>query len=374
MPQRTFRFTFAIVLSLFAVFVFLLTLTPSVADAQSATPAPTATPVCGPGYDWTPWGGCRPVVQPCPAGTIDLNGNGNNDGGDDCQALDILPRPSNCAPRPGGPHLTRRGHVACALPWSLNGQSLQVLGAAGCMDVTRTPYPRAMVGLQTTFAITGLFPQVNNIAEGQPGWYRLQSGNSWATEGQYLHERYGHITVDSRGQLAFNTNAVLAGDSHPYPSLNNVRAQLVFSLPPADDSFRWSVMGLSGASGGGLSQPMEKIFAFSSYPDGRPYPISYYGPDKDGLNRLPAFRLQLRSTWGLYYLVEWDNFYVNGNNAYVRGTHEQHVVPLGQYFAYRAWDERQTVDSPSVELLYCNASPSGYIPVPVVEAQSVITR
>lgn len=374
MRQSTYRIHVAFSLCLMAVVMALLSARPGFVEAQASTPTPTATPVCGPGYDWTPWGGCRPIVVPCPSGTIDINGNGNNDGGDDCQPLDPIAPPSSCALWPTGPYLTSANYAVCGLPFSMNAQPLAVWGAPGCIDLTRTPYPRALVGLKTTFKINGLFSSVEDVDVGDADWYRIQPGTFWGTEGQYLHEHYGHITVDSLGQLAFDTKALLSGDPHRYPSRNNIRARMVFSLMPLDGVFQWTTTGLSGETISGLSSsPLETQFAFSSYPYGRPYPTANNGPDKTRQNTLPAFQVRLRSSWDLYYIVEWDNYGVDGSNAYVRGTHEQHILPLGRYYSYRAWDRQQA--RAGVESIYCNAAPNGgYIPVPVIEAQAVVTR
>ena len=336
---------------------------------------PTATPTCPPGQEWTPWGGCRAIPQPCSAGTIDINGNGNNDGGSDCQPLDSLTKPTYCAVWPAGPGLTAQGFVNCSLPLSMNGQPLRVTSGAGCVDVTRKPYPRAVVNTKTTFTVNGLFSNVQNIVRGQPGWYRLSPDNGpWATEGLYLHENYGNVTFDANGRPAFNTDALLAGDSYPYPSFNNLRAIVRLFIAGSDDTFRWTVTGLDGATASTVnSAPVERVFAFASYPLGRPYPISNIGPDRVGQNTLPAFHVALRATWEAWLMVEWDNYFVDGNNAYVRGAHEGYAIRLGDYYSYRAWDRQQPLAG--VESIYCNASAnSEYMPVPVLEAQSVLKQ
>lgn len=337
------------------------------------TPTPTATPICPPGEEWTPWGGCHLIVVPCPGGTIDINGNGNNDGGGDCQPLDVLPKPMNCAIWPGGPYLPPEGYATCALPLFLNGQPLTLMGAAGCVDVTRKPYPRAMVNTATLFTINGIFPGVRNLRVDQPGGYRLRPDlDPWTTEGLFIHERYGNLTIDSTGRPAFNTQALLSGDSHPYPSLNNLRANLIFFVPGLNGTFQWTVKGQSGATLlSRTSGPIDKVFAFASYPTARSAFIEESGPDLNGHNTLPAFQVALRSTWDVWLMVEWDNYSVNGNNAYVRSNHEGYGIRLGAYYSYRVWDEQQSLTG--VQSIYCNASATGgYIPVPVLEAQAIL--
>jgi hypothetical protein len=127
---------------------------------------------------------CRPIQQPCPAGTIDLQGNGVNDGGDDCQPLDVLPAPDDCALLTSNPLNTKEGQVACALPWQMNGAPVIVDSAVGCVDVDRKPYPRTMVNLtdDTTLRLAGLVPS-EGLAQpfGAPGWYRVTG--DWRVQG-----------------------------------------------------------------------------------------------------------------------------------------------------------------------------------------------
>ena len=72
----------------------------------SAQAAPTATPTpdCPPGEFWDPFmTRCRPIRQDCPAGKIDVNGDGSV-----CEALDTLPAPSGCVAWPTGPGYASR--------------------------------------------------------------------------------------------------------------------------------------------------------------------------------------------------------------------------------------------------------------------------
>jgi hypothetical protein len=371
------RIVLALVVCLSALFMTAAT-GYSVPKANAyLAPTPTATPTCPPDYEWTSWGGCRPIPKPCPSGTIDVNGNGNNDGGNDCQALDTIITPSICGAWPPPGLLGPEGGVACALPWSLNGQSVVLLGATGCLDITRTPYPRAMVGVPTTFEIRGLFDGVATIPDDLPGGYRLSSV-PWATEGLYLHERYTAISYDYLGRPAFNTRSLLGSDPYPYPSLNNVRAYLLFQMATDPNRILWTTESFSGAplTGGlpGNRVTLESGYPRSSFPLSRYwYQISNYGPDKYGQNVLTAFKVRVETAWQLYLVAEWDAYYVDGNNAYTRGAHQGVVAPIGSpYESYRAWDGRQSL-SFGAQSVYCNAQ-DGYLPVPVLEAQSVLKR
>jgi hypothetical protein len=128
-------------------------------------PTPTATPTCPPDYEWTSWGGCRPIPKPCPGGTIDVNGNGNNDGGNDCQALDTIVTPSICGAWPSPGPLGPEGSVACALPWSLGGQSVVLLGATGCLVVCKlNSATNDLSGFTACDSVTPLQRQIQEVS------------------------------------------------------------------------------------------------------------------------------------------------------------------------------------------------------------------
>lgn len=339
---------------------------PAAASPADQAPAPTPTPVCGPDFDWTPWGGCRPVQQPCPAGTIDVNGNGVDDG--DCELIDTIPPIDGCALADGVPNAD--GHVGCVLPW---GQRLTA--AVGCLDIGRTPYPRAIVGVPVELLVERILPpsRLAGVAFGSPGSYRLSTSEAWTTEGLYLHERYGPTSTDSFGRRAFDTRGLLAGDAHPYPSLNNVRAYLKFTLDTGAGGVSWMTDRWPSFRPGGLGAPFKTIYPRASFPLPDYADIfSPYGPALNGANNLPAFKLRVRSYWRLTLTAEWDTYDVNGSNQYVRTGHMRVERPFGmEFMSLRAWDDRQA--PAGVGDIYCNAA-AGYVPVPVIEAQTVLQR
>ncbi len=320
-----------------------------------------------------------PTPPPCPAGTIDINGNGRDDGGDDCQDLDIVTQPGTCLPSPDGGRLpSREGQVECFLPLSMGGMALSLGDSVGCLDVLRAPYPRTMVRLQepTKFTIVGFIPPERlGYPDGAPGSYRI-GPLPWTTMGLFLHERWGWWTYDSRGQSAFNTEAVRpAGDRYWYPSLNSIRAYLLFSLNTNSNEVVWSVDKYPGFEyrGGLAGSPIEIRFIQSSFPlPGQQNLYSTYGPSRTGTNTLPAFKVRTRTVWQLYLVVEWDTYGVNGNNEYILTGHEGGTVPVGAPFtSYRVWDGRQSPNNTGQA--FCNTA-DGYVPVPVLEAQAVIRR
>ena len=256
---------------------------------------------------------------------------------------------------------------------SAGGSALSVGASVGCLDIIRQPFPRAMVNLPVEYRLAQIIPpsQLRGIAFGAPGSYRLSSSNPWATEGLYLHERYGAVTADSPGRPSFDTRALLAGDSHPYPSVNHVRARLIFRMVTAPNELTWTTSTFPDVLQDGLNDWAKTIYSRSSFPLPEIAPqLSLLGPAADGTNSLPAFKVQIRSRWNLYLNAEWDTFGVSGSHQYVfTGHHQTEVQVAPAYDSYRAWDNRQ---SPvNAEGIYCNAA-QGFIPVPVIEAQTVL--
>ena len=125
----------------------------------------TPTPTCPPGQAWNPpMNRCWPIKPPpCPSGTIDIQDNGQNDGGDDCQPLRQMPNvtaPVSCGPVALGTD----GAAACD-----TSLGLQVQAGVGCVDVIRTPYPRMMLDNDMKLLDLGLLPSVEGVSSSQPG-------------------------------------------------------------------------------------------------------------------------------------------------------------------------------------------------------------
>ena len=354
------------------------------AEQVSAQVGPTPTPTCAVGYFWDPLlRVCRPAKTPCPPGTIDVIGDkDNDDGGDDCQPLDDVPTPLtvNCSPTT---ELNSTGAVVCQLDFGPGRLILPLDTAVRCVAVERTPFPRLIVGLgsreseaKTKLEAIGVLANVASIAVGTPGYYQPDDrGREWTVRGLYLHERFG-------GAGSFDVRQTMAGDAYRYPSFNNLRAVLRFQLVEA--SARWALDTRPGFGSdravalGGVGSPvsvdLQRYVRHASYPINDPEtgPVVDNGPDRNNVNTLPAFRLQFQAQWRLLYEATWDNFGVNGANEYVRigtgGTGGE--IELAQFWAARAWDPRQRRDG-ATAAAYCNAA-TGYLPLPVIEAQSVL--
>lgn len=372
--QKVSRITLAALLSLFLIFLMATTSYGS-PEFDHVTPPP-----CPTGEVWDPiLHRCVVPLRPCPAGTIDINGNGRDDGGEDCQNVDEVAHPASCVPGPlGGSLPSQEGYVECILPLSIGATPLSVGNSAGCLDILRAPFPRAMARLEepTKFNIVGFIPPERlGYPDGAPGSYRV-GARPWTTTGQFLHERWGWWTYDSSGLPAFSTNAIRpASDPYWYPSINNLRAYLLFSLNTYPNAVMWSVDGLPAFDerGGFAGDPVEIRFIRSSFPlPGQDSTYSRYGPSRTGANDLPAFKMRVRTRWQLYLVAEWDNYGVNGTNEYVFTGHESYTVPVGAaYISYRVWDSRQSITNTGQA--FCNAA-DGHVPVPVIEAQAVIRQ
>jgi hypothetical protein len=335
------------------------------APGAQATPTPTATPACPPGEFFDPlMNRCRLLRQPCPEGTIDLQANGVDDGGDDCQPLDALTAPTGCAPLTGNPLNTPAGQVACALPWQVNGAPVVVDAAVGCVDVDRRPYPRTLVHLtdDTTLRLVGLIPPEGlGLGFGAPGWYRMTG--AWRVQGLYLHERFGDTA-------AFNTRRLLGNDPYPFPSIDRVTAYLELIAEPEH-----TVWEVRGAPAGvrlveRLGERSRLRFSRASFPlPGAAESFSWDGPDRHGHNTLPAYRVSVRTRWLARLVIGYAVFGVVDNRYEVIGYAGPFAIPVGHYLSRRAWDWGQSPASPG----FCDAA-QGYLPVPVLEAQAVLRR
>lgn len=326
---------------------------------------------------------CKEKPKPCPTGTIDIQGNGRNDGGDDCQALDVMAPVNNyvhCTPGPLEMFMPS-GTVTC---YTTVGAGLSVRVSPGCSAITRTPYPRAMVHVPITFQEVGILPEVAETEPGGVGWYRYNSSAPWQVSGWRLDEKYGYVVADSAGQPSFDMRSQLAADDvWRYPTINGVRIWLEFDRVQLSglDS-KWQIALQTGSGGDysrgvvrGQQYTIETGFRRSSHPtelggSAADYVVPILGPDKLGGNTLPGLKVGLQTTWELYYVASWDEYAVDTNNAYVLVQHSSARVPVGRYDSQRVWDEQQAYDD-SVRPIYCNAL-AGFVPVPVLEGQSVL--
>ena len=376
------------------------------ARAQATATPPTPAP-CEPWQEPDGHGGCQnrcpddhewngndcvPKPQRCPDGTIDIQGNDRDDGGDDCRMIDVIPEPAitggACTFAADG-----TGNAICAT--GLGAYRIQV--AVGCLNVVRTPYPRWMARSQidkddpnrkVTLQITGVLDRVVSPRTGaalpasQAGWYQVDSNENGqaVVSGQYLHEQAGAPTFTSAsGLTGFDTRTLVHnGTAYAYPNLNAVRIKLYFQT---DVRFitTWDLAGLRTTDlPMGQTVEWENPFVFSSFPDPRNgLEIVSGGPNRTNTgNTLPAFPLRVYTPWVLWWSVEYARYRVDTNryieDGVVRagGVDTDNAYRLGSLMSARVWDSRQPV-SPEVADGYCQAD-DGYLPIPVLQGQSVL--
>lgn len=326
---------------------------PGPAEAARTAPTrrppadPTPTPTCKPGENWTAWGGCRPMRPACPDDTIDEGG--------ECVGVTPISGPT-CVLEGDGVSLDGSGRVFCRLvgeagDWLANPARVSVAlsGAAGCIDVIRQPYPRAIVGEPTTYRLDrdgDGRPTILDIGAGGPGGYRLTGD--------------GHGTLSPRD----TTIHLDSGFGYRYPTIRGARLNLVLrpmtGIPPVWDGdlnpvriVDWSTARID--------------FIRSSISRSTNYnPL--LGPDLRGRNTLPAYEVAVATTWTAYLTGSYDVYAIRGHEYRFQYTQPLGEVPVGgRFLSTRSWDARQA----SAPGFTCDAARSR-IYTPVIEAQSVL--
>ena len=119
----------------------------------------------------------------------------------------------------------------------------------------------------------------------------------------------------------------------------------------------------------------------SSNPNAGPYGgavVASGGPQIGStLNPLPAYRLQVRSEWEVVLEIRYQLWEIsNGVYQFERneGPFYAGVAGVGTRVSYRAWDPQQGTLTGLEGSPNCNATSAGYIPVPVMEGQTVLVR
>lgn len=320
---------------------------------------------CPPDQQWNN-GECQP--RPCPADRIDLNGNGQDNG--DCEPLDMVnvprPIPTNCEP------IGNYGTVRCGLQPPF--ENLAVLGSPGCLRIDRNYFPRAIVNRQVTFQINGVIPSDDlPSSASDEGFYRTIAGDPYTVWGRTLGE-------EAQGTLRFDVGSYLSdvmSDGHPYPNIDNVTGYLELQRTPRTE---WNVEGGSGSTAIGNSQgdTLRVTFRQSSFP-GPGTTMASDGPNADNsANELPAYRLSVQSAWTLTYVVSYDMYNVSANTYTFAGRVVGARVPLlGANNPRRSWrvlgGKQGGVLQNTDGLSYCVSNVlDGYVPVPVIEMQSVL--
>lgn len=349
---------------------------PAPASAASQTQPPVCEPWqmpdgmggcvdrCPPEQQWKD-GECRP--RPCPADRIDLNGNGEDNG--DCEPMDLVnvPRPvaANCS------EVGDFGTMRCSLiaPFS----ALAVYGSPGCLRINRNYFPRAIVNRQVTFQISGVIPSDDlPSTNSDEGYYRTVAANPNMVWGRTLGE-------ETQGTLAFDVARYLRDnlhDAHPYPNIDNVTAYL--EMQRVGDT-RWSIAGGSGGVqvGNPRGDVLQATFRRSSFP-GPGTSMADDGPNETNTaNELPSYRLSVTSRWAYTYVVSYDFYTINANAYQYAGSvvgFRLSIFDSGNARpAFRVLGGKQ---GGSLQLTtgldYCVSELDAYVPVPVIEMQSVL--
>jgi hypothetical protein len=339
----------------------------------------------------------------CPAGQVQHQVNA--DGTRDCRPTTTLTNPLDCAWSGGNVEfLSNTGLVSCQLGFGAGLPVVNMVGAVGCLNVNRTPYPRTIVNLRarTQFAINGVidpgefsdatsFGGINNgsyvVPVNAPPGRPAYSYPGYTVAGPFIPQRAGialNHPLDSVSNGVWDTRNLSVAEGF-YPSINAVQARLflfpettrnsgilaemyvrpaeTFNLQPDGDfeaNFtRASHAGQNRAMYGGI------IVA----PTGGPGPTA-------GLNNQPGYMVRAESRWNVFLEISWVPYGADANNVYSPAGLRTQVYRVGvtgmardTVRSFRVWDSQQT-SLTNVESVACNAA-TGYMPVPVIEAQVV---
>ncbi len=341
----------------------------------------------------------------CPPGWVDGDGSGgaDNDDNGDCRPLTPMRVPDRCrVVSPAAPDDVN-GSVRCDLvfvptdgtPYQVPDHSILTVNPA-CLRITRTPYPRLMVNLGEgrltiepglAAAFGPAHPAV--AAHGDAGWYTrwptvadtLPEPGNWTglqVAGNWYGRPLGNASVpeyDPRVGL---------GPDH-YPTIRQLRARLLYQLVgdievrlPGDSA--GMVLGPDGVS----LHPQRSSLPWPEPRSGNPpgLVVASGGPDVDGSNRLPAFRLQVVSYWRLWLNTSYERWHAVEGNYEKDGARVTKTVPVADLpiqTSFRVWTAAQDISAGGfIGTPYCNASASaeggGYLPIPVMEGQSVLVK
>lgn len=377
--------------------------------AQTATPCPdgcdwitpTATPSAPPtstaGPTTPPPGGTQtPTAEPTDPGPTCASNEVWDEDAHQCYGLQSVGgKPTTCLPSGvwGSDHevATSTGDLSCLLPLQYFNEDtgayqdagLRISGAVGCLNVEHgfgdraVTQPRALTGLVEhpfRLSVTGvLTPSVLGLTFSDAGWYRQSSDSTWTVTGRTLGEMVhgqGQSTFDLRGYLGYR-----------YPDIRQLNVYLRFNAQP--DQTEW------GFAGG--TPPREAVymanqgpaalhwfmFFVSSYPSANaPWIRAGIGPSKTG-DYLPAYMVTARSAWTAELVYSWEVWTIEGGEYKKRAdfsgsTHDLFgagsTVASYRVLDYPVWDAARMAPGANTN---CDAA-TGFIPVPVVEAQSVL--
>lgn len=369
----------------------------SVSDLEAqAGPLPTPTETVGP-------------EAQCPRDDqIDVNPNRYET---DCRSLntdlDYLKANVTCdgGSTPSGQFASSNpwGKIICDFPLVNHGGGTppDLIAFPGCVDVSRSPWPRAIVGRPLSFTLRqALFNPDGATLQGigvardfEHGWYAILpspgGGGSLPSEfrvgGNFLGQGMGEA-MSSSGWATLNLWPA-AQRATTFPSVAFVRARLVLRHVPGagqvylTGSDVWAEFK-NAPEGMVATLKVRRTSGGEGARNGNDLPGSG-GGQGTGPNNLPAYRVLVQTSWEAFLEVQYRAARIQGHTYIVDGEDAWHTLYsmdngtgrfIGSYISYRAWDSRIT-NITGVESNICRASAmAGYQPIAVLEGQSVLTR
>lgn len=360
---------------------------------QTPTAPPAKTPPPGSTQAPPPGTGTPPPEETQPGPTCSSS-EVWDEGAQKCYSIQSVGgKPTHCTPSGTWGDLhdfsTSTGDLSCLLPLQFFNEDtgnyqdagLRISGAVGCLNVERgygtnaVDLPRTLIGLKGEpfrLEVTGVIPPADlGLSFSNAGWYR--PADDWSVTGRTLGEvvsGVGHTTFDLKGYLGYR-----------YPDIRFLNVYLRFTAQP--DQTEWGFAGgappreVVWMAAQGTAALHWFMFFVSSYPSGdAPWIRDGIGPSTSG-EYLPAYMITARSAWTAELMYSWEEWTIeNGEYKSKTGANERITRlfgPDGMVASYRVldysvWDSAHM--SPGADA-NCDAA-TGYVAVPVIEAQSVL--
>lgn len=356
------------------------------------SPPPT-TPPSGPLPTPLP-GTVTPPPEPTDTGPKCSSSEVWDEGAKKCYAIQAVGgKPTTCTPfgtwGSQNDLSTSTGDVSCVLPLQFFNEEtgnyqdagLRISGAVGCLNIERgygseaVALPRTLIGLQGDpfrLAVTGVItPTDLGLSFDTAGWYR--TADDWSVTGRTLGEVVrgaGHAVFDLKGYLGYT-----------YPDIRNLNVYLRFTANP--DDTEWGFAGgtpprdVVYMAAQGASAVRWFHFFSSSYPSAAaPWVKDGIGPSTTG-DYLPAYAITARTPWTAELVYSWEEWTIEGGTYQkVKDAAPQvtrifdavSTVASYRVLDYAVWKEAAMSPGANAN---CDAA-TGYIAVPVIEAQSVL--
>jgi hypothetical protein len=376
--------------------------------AAAPLPQGAADPICPPHYHWTNWGGCRPddTSVACASDEIgNLNGGARADNAGKCKKITLIggTAPANVPPTCNQWGIRADGTVYCTGAGSGLYFGGTIEAQVGCTNILRQPFPRALVNVPVKFGIASLangghsydlLVNPNTFGAGQAGYSTGSVQVAGVTKALGTSFRAPGIPNGSQriwgGQpssvQAFTPRdlSAHAGQNDYYPSIRVAYSwlELFPVLDRGTAPIAWSAgtqairnyHGASYSTGLNLVPPhfatsngfLEFVYLLSSWGRGG------QGPNQNLGLTLPAYRVRIAIPWQAYQVTYYQTYSIVNH----------HYGPTGQVFETAAMNNPSNVlaswrvrDPRVSQWLGSDCSQqSGYLGVPVLEAQSILVK